>query len=167
MRKACGFGVTAAQRLAAFVQSLEQLDGVVQTLFRAVRLKVLARRSRVRIQEERDFRIYSPGTRPVLRGLAYLRNAGSALLFTRGYTPRLRTYVGREVPRPLRIDISRGDADIKIVLADILALTKLNYNTCLLADGVPVTLRFADSIGEILTAGPIPDETPLPFRHYI
>jgi hypothetical protein len=30
-----------------------------------------------------------------------------------------------------------------------------------------VTLRFADSIGEILTAGPIPDETPLPFRHYI
>ena len=121
----------------------------------------------VRIQEERDFRIYSPGTRPVLRGLAYLRNAGSALLFTRGYTPRLRTYVGREVPRPLRIDISRGDADIKIVLADILALTKLNYNTCLLADGVPVTLRFADSIGEILTAGPIPDETPLPFRHYI
>jgi len=31
-----------------------------------------------------------------------------------------------------------------------------------------VTLRFADAIGEILTAGPIPvDLPPLPFRFYI
>jgi hypothetical protein len=36
-------------------------------------------------------------------------------------------------------------------------------------DGLPVTLRFADAIGEILTAAPESDipETPLPFRHYI
>jgi hypothetical protein len=29
-----------------------------------------------------------------------------------------------------------------------MALTKLNYNTCLLSDGIPVTLRFADAVGE-------------------
>ena len=40
----------------------------------------------------------------------------------------------------------------KQVLKDILALTKLNYNACIYADGEPVTLRFADKIGEILTA---------------
>jgi hypothetical protein len=36
-------------------------------------------------------------------------------------------------------------------------------------DGLPVTRRFADAIGEILTAAPESDipETPLPFRHYI
>jgi hypothetical protein len=104
---------------------------------------------------------------PVLRGLAHVRHERSGYLWTRGYTPRLLTYVGREVPRPLRIDVLRGDADIATVFADIMALTKLNYNTCLLADGTPVTLRFADAVGEILTAGPVRDDNPLPFKHYI
>jgi hypothetical protein len=84
-----------------------------------------------------------------------------------GYTPRLRTYPGREVPNPLLIDVCRGRADIEIVLNDIRALTKLNYNACVFADGVPVTLKFADAVGEILTAGPIKDVPPLPFKHYI
>ena len=53
------------------------------------------------------------------------------------------------------------------VLGDILALTKLNYNSCVFADGVPVTLKFADAVGEILTAGPMDDVSPLPFKHYI
>lgn len=51
---------------------------------------------------------------------------------------------------------------------DVLSLTKLNYNTCIYGDGLPVTLRFADQIGEILTAGPMDsDLPPLPFRYYI
>ena len=56
---------------------------------------------------------------------------------------------------------------MQVVLSDVLALTKLNYNTCMLADGVPVTLRFADAVGEILTAGPVGPDNPLPFKHYI
>lgn len=63
----------------------------------------------------------------------------------------------REVPNPLVIDISKGEADIYVVLKDILALTKLNYNTCIFGDGMPITLKFADAVGEILTAGPIKD----------
>ena len=34
-------------------------------------------------------------------------------------------------------------------------------------DGQPVTLVFADAIGEILTAGPIEGVPPLPFKFYI
>jgi len=49
-------------------------------------------------------------------------------------------------------EINKGEADIDQVLKDILALTKFNYNTCIYADGVPVTIRFADKIGSILTA---------------
>ena len=81
--------------------------------------------------------------------------------------PRLRTYPGREVPNPLVIDVCRGKVEIETVLADILALTKLNYNACVLADGQPVTLKFADAVGEILTAGPLAKIPPLPFRYYI
>ena len=121
----------------------------------------------VKIRDESDLRLFRVGSRPVLRGTAYLRHSRSAYLWTKGFSPRIRTYVGREVPRPLRVEVLRGDADMKTVLADIMALTKLNYNTCLLADGIPVTLRFADAIGEILTAAPVTTDNPLPFRHYI
>jgi len=32
-------------------------------------------------------------------------------------------FAGKEVPRPLSIEICRGDSDISVVLKDILALT--------------------------------------------
>jgi hypothetical protein len=121
----------------------------------------------VRIRDERDLKLYRPGDNPVLRGLAYVRDKRTAYLWTKGYTPRLRTYPGREVPKPLLIDVCRGGVDIETVLGDIMALTKLNYNACVFADGDPVTLKFADAVGEILTAGPVRDVLPLPFKHYI
>jgi hypothetical protein len=48
-----------------------------------------------------------------------------------------------------------------------MALTKVNFNACLFGDGLPVTLRFADAVGEILTAAPDVTDAPLPFRYYI
>jgi hypothetical protein len=121
----------------------------------------------IKIRDDTDLRLFRVGSHPVLRGTAWIRHRRGAYLWTKGYTPRLRTYVGREVPRPLRIDLVRGNADLQVVLADIMALTKLNYNTCILADGMPVTLRFADAVGEILTAAPNIGDNPLPFKHYI
>ncbi|MCI0348717.1 MAG: hypothetical protein L0Z53_04770 [Acidobacteriales bacterium] len=80
----------------------------------------------------------------------------------------MQTYPGRELPNPLTVEIVDGSAEIEQVMRDVLALTKLNYNACIYADGQPVTLRFADAVGEILTAGPTAkDVPPLPFRYYI
>jgi len=70
-------------------------------------------------------------------------------------------------PNPLSVEITNGEADIETVCKDVLSLTKLNYNACIYGDGVPVTLRFANSIGEILTAGPTEGIEVLPFKHYI
>jgi hypothetical protein len=54
------------------------------------------------------------------------------------------------------------------VLTDVLALTKVNYNACDFASGLPVTLKFADRVGEILMASPrTAAAPPLPFRFYI
>ena len=123
----------------------------------------------VQIQEEYDFKLYRAGKNPVLRGTAICVDENLAYLWTRGLTPRLRTYVGREVPNPQSIKICRGKADIAVVLNDVLGLTKLNYNACRFGDGEPVTLKFADAVGEILTAGPVfeQDVPPLPFKHYV
>lgn len=121
----------------------------------------------IRIRDDNLLKVFTRGKHPLLRGLAYIQDEFTSYLWTRGYIPRLQTYPGWGVPKPLLVEICRGQTDIKRVLTDILALTKLNYNACVFADGVPVTLKFADAVGEILTAGPIKDIPPLPFRHYI
>jgi hypothetical protein len=106
---------------------------------------------------------------PVIRGTMMIESSFVAYLWTSGFVPELETYPGWEVPNPLRIEMCRGNSKIDLVAADVFQLTKLNFNACIYADGLPVTLRFADAIGEILTAAPESDipETPLPFRHYI
>ena len=88
-------------------------------------------------------------------------------LWTLGFVPELQTYAGREVPNPLVVEITRGTADLAVVMQDVLGLTKLNFNACIYGDGLPVTLRFASDVGEILTAAPLGDLPPLPFKHYI
>ncbi len=121
----------------------------------------------VRIREEKNLKLYRKGQNPILRGLANIRGPRSAHLWTRGWTPRIQTYPGREVPNPLIIEVNKGNAPIEVVLKDVLALTKLNYNACIFGDGTPITLKFANAIGEILTAGPLKEVPPLPFGHYI
>lgn len=121
----------------------------------------------VSIRKESRTRLYHPRDHAPLRGLSYVSGQYRAMLLSNGYIPRLQTYPGREVPVPLSIHVCKGRADIKTVLSDVMGLTKLNYNTTNFSDGLPVTLRFADAIGEILTAGPIESTPPLPFRYYI
>jgi hypothetical protein len=123
----------------------------------------------VTIRRADDYRLFRRDSDlPILRGLALIDSDRHAFLATNGFVPRLQTYYGSEVPVPLSVTINRGEADIHVVLQDILGLTKLNYNSCRHSDGMPVTLKFADAVGEILTSGPSHDgDPPLPFRHYI
>lgn len=88
----------------------------------------------------------------VLRGTALIVDDKEAYLCTKGFIPRLNTSNSIEMPRNLRIKIIRGNTDIEVVLRDILALTKLNYNSSIYGDGIPVTLKFSNRIGSILTS---------------
>nr|WP_293296894.1 hypothetical protein [Allomuricauda sp.] len=122
----------------------------------------------VTISKTKPLKLYKKdGDYTILRGNAYVVNERSAFLWTVGYVPKIQTALSMEVPNPIFIEINKGTADIKQVLKDILSLTKLNYNACIFADGEPVTLRFADKIGEILTASIDIDAPPLAFKYYI
>ena len=124
----------------------------------------------IRVRADRDGpRLFRDGSMPVLRGTFLKISDRSALLYGAGFKPRLGTYDGTEVPVPLRIDIEHGEASIRQVAADILGLTKLNYNACRLGESQPVTVRFSDAVGEILIANPRipPDERQASFRFYI
>ena len=87
---------------------------------------------------------------PVLRGTALRITDRRAFLWTKGFIPRLRTYPGWEVPNPLVVDVNKGNADLRTVMEDVMCLTKVNFNSCVFSDGLPVTLKFADAVGEIL-----------------
>jgi len=92
----------------------------------------------IQIQEEYNLKLFTPGKNAVLRGTALPIDDHLGYLWTRGLVPRLRTYVGREVPNPITVKICRGEADMETVLKDVLGLTKLNYNACRYGDGEPV-----------------------------
>jgi hypothetical protein len=114
-----------------------------------------------------QLKLFRPGAYPVVRGTALITGPRSGFLWTTGYVPRLDTYMGPETPNPLAVSVRRGDADIETVMSDVLALSKINFNTCLFNDREPVTIKFADAIGDILTAAPLSSEPRLPFKFYI
>jgi hypothetical protein len=103
----------------------------------------------------------------VMRGLAWHIDDDSGYLFTRGFIPRIGTSNHLEMANPLYIEVNKGSAKLDTVMKDILALTKLNYNACVYGDGLPVTLRFSDLIGNILTATPDWQSEMRQFKYYI
>jgi hypothetical protein len=114
-----------------------------------------------------DLKLYRPSAYPVLRGSALLTSDRSAYLWTSGYAARLDTYMGPETPNPLLIKVVRGECPLNTVLQDILGLTKINFNSCLHNDRLPVTIRFANAVGDVLISAPIDSEPRLPFKFYV
>lgn len=117
-------------------------------------------------KERRDVRLLREGNYPVLRGTFWQLGPREGYLWASGFKPRLGTYDGHEMPIPLRIDIQDGDAVISQVAADILGLTKLNYNACRLGESQPVTIGFSDQVGEILVSNPGVKNPRPQFRFY-
>lgn len=114
-----------------------------------------------------QLKLFRPGAYPAIRGTALIMNDRSGYLWTSGFVPRLSTNMGPDTPNPFQISIRRVDALLETVMQDVLALTKINFNTCHFNDREPVTLRFADAIGDILVAAPQDGEPMLPFKFYI
>ena len=121
----------------------------------------------IRIRPTDALKLFRLAKQPPVRGTCLAVHQRMAYLWTKGYVPRFNTYPGFETPNPISVNIDWGEAEIGQVAKDILALTKVNFNGCNFADGLPVTLKFADAIGEILTAAPNLEGAPLPFKYYI
>ena len=77
----------------------------------------------------RGLQFYRKGDYPPLRGTYVKFSEADLLLYTVGYVPFLRTYPGARVPQPLEILEHVGDSPWDVVLKEVLALTKMNWNT--------------------------------------
>lgn len=107
------------------------------------------------------------GEYPALRGTAVRLEPEHWLLYTNGYVPYLRTYPGPRVPLPLEILEMRGDTPEDELLREIIALSKMNWNSSAFSSALPITLMYAKQVGTIL--GELPsDEAPRPeYRYYM
>jgi argonaute-like protein implicated in RNA metabolism and viral defense len=112
----------------------------------------------VSISQNSDLRFLRTGKYPVLRGTLISLTAHEHLLYTTGYTPRVRTYPGPRIPKPLLITHC-GDSEISDVCSEILGLTKLNWNTTAFSTQLPITIDFAQRVGRVLSE--LPQENPI------
>jgi len=115
-------------------------------------------------------KLFRDGDYPVLRGTALLLDERNANIWTTGYVPQLDTYIGPETPNPLFITLLRSKLampSLKRVLEDIMGLTKINYNSCNFNDGLPVTVRFARMVGDVLVMGSAKGAERQPFKFYV
>lgn len=98
----------------------------------------------------RGIQFYRPGSYPPLRGTYVKLSTTNLLLYTVGYVPYLRTYPGARVPQPIEILEHHGDSPWELVLREVLALTKLNWNTSAFACSEPITVAFSRRVGQVL-----------------
>ncbi len=88
------------------------------------------------------------------------------MLYTTGWIPNLG-YDHGHVPSPVRIADHVGDtADLQL-LREILTLTKMNWNSSAFAETMPITLRFARDVGDILRELPTDVEPRPEYRYYM
>jgi hypothetical protein len=112
------------------------------------------------------FRLVRDGSYPPNRGTLCTINSKEAYLFTTGYMPEWETYPGPHVPVPRRLVVDE-DANVQAVAADVLGLTRMNWNTARDTSGLPITMRFAREVGGIM-AEVGPNERPNPsYRYYM
>jgi hypothetical protein len=98
----------------------------------------------------RGIQFYRPGDYPPLRGTYVKLGETDFLLYTVGYVPYLRTYPGARVPQPLDIIEHYGDSPWNVVLEEIMALTKMNWNTTAFFCSEPITVAFSRKVGQVL-----------------
>ena len=103
---------------------------------------------------QRGIQFYRLGDYPPLRGTYVKLDDSDLILYTTGYIPYLKTYPGARVPRPLEIIEHHGDSPWNVILAEIMALTKMNWNTANFACSDPVTIAFSKRVGQILAELP-------------
>lgn len=104
------------------------------------------------------------GKYPVLRGTNFIIDDFRSVLYTTGYIPYYETFPGVHLPAGLSVEIFDGETTLRNVCREILALTKLNFNNCNYFDSLPITLKFAQKVGEIIQY--LPEGVVPPSKYY-
>ena len=107
-------------------------------------------RDLVWVQESYSVKILRDGNYPVLRG-TFVNLAGKGLLYTNGSIPYYGTYPGLYDPRPLLLCPHEScDSTISQIAEEVFSLTKINWNSTQMNQRLPIPIRAARKVGEVL-----------------
>lgn len=102
------------------------------------------------VQESSPIAIFRDGNYPVLRG-TFIDLGEKGLLYTRGSVPYYGTYPGLRVPRPLLlVPHEDSDSPLSKIAEEVLALTKVNWNTTQFDQKLPAPIKASRDVGRIL-----------------
>lgn len=96
-----------------------------------------------------SFRLVRKGQQEPWRGTLCTIGA-EQYLFTSGYVPWWNEYPGPHIPAPVEIGTA-GPSDMRQRATEILALSKMNWNTSEGLSRYPITLSFAKKVGQLMT----------------
>lgn len=124
----------------------EEADGILEAIDEAgAELRDL-----VWVQESYSVKVLRDGNYPVMRG-TFVELDGKGLLYTNGSIPYYGTYPGLYDPKPLLLCPYKGhDSTIAQIASEVLTLTKVNWNSTQMNQKLPIPIRAARSVGEVL-----------------
>jgi len=116
------------------------------------------------ISEAEDaFLVRGTSNYPPLRGTLLTLDDSEHALYTHGSIPFYKTYPGLRIPRPLGIRLAETDRSIDTIAAEVLALSKLNWNRARLDARLPITLLTSKRVGDVLRH--VPDTVAPAYRY--
>lgn len=141
IHKTTDFWNSAINKDYAEVEGLK--DGIREALGEEVEIDL------VTIKNAKIKLLRTTGQYPVLRGTLLEVNKSTGVLYTTGYIPYFETYPGVHIPQPIEVSIYEGESTLMKVCQEIMGLTKMNFNNCNYFDSIPITIRFAQRVGQI------------------
>ncbi|MBA2638170.1 MAG: hypothetical protein H0U79_08135 [Solirubrobacterales bacterium] len=95
-------------------------------------------------------RLYRDGYQPPLRGTLTELEPDHALLYTRGAVEYYGTYPGQYVPTPIALRAHRCERSLHELAEEVLALSKMSWNSTQFDGRLPVSIRTARQVAEIV-----------------
>lgn len=95
-------------------------------------------------------RLYRDGYHPPRRGTYLELGSEHGVLYTRGSVEWYETYPGLYVPRPIALRPAAIERSLREIVEEVLALSKMNWNSTRFDGRLPVTLRTARQVADII-----------------
>jgi len=110
--------------------------------------------------------MYRDGEYPALRGTVVNLDK-QAIVFTRGSVPLYRTYPGPRMPIPLFLRPYLHDTPITDLATDVLALTKMNWNSTQFDGALPIPILAARKVGRVLKHVSLGERDAVEYRYFM
>ncbi len=95
-------------------------------------------------------RIFPSRETSAFRGTTLQLGERSGLVYLKGTVPYFGMYPGMYVPRALEFNCEQGESNPIDIAAELLALSKLNFNNTQFDSADPITVKAARRVGDIL-----------------